>query len=65
MAGAGAVAVIVGQQWYYLRREGTSSLWEGIAFTGRDDTGTVDVYACYGKSKDFYPLLEYRVVEDI
>lgn len=62
---AAAVTVIVGQQWFYLRRgaDDGGTLWEGIAHTGNDDRVTADVYVRYDKhERDFFPLLEYRLV---
>ncbi len=51
---ADAVAVIVGTQWFYLKQnEPNSKLWQGIAFTGRDNTATAEVYIW----KIYYPLV--------
>ena len=62
---ADAVAVIVGQQWFYLRRSGDDDgkLWQGTAHTGNDARVTADVYVRYAKhERDFFPLLEYKLV---
>ena len=65
VAKAEAVAVIVGQQWFYLRRDEPSKAWEGVAHTGKDQRITADVYARYSDNdKDFFPLLEYMLVKD-
>ncbi len=62
---AAAVAVIVGSQWFYLKHSEDKKVWEGIAFTGRDPTASLDIYARYTSDlRDFYPLLEYRLTED-
>ena len=60
---ADAVAVIVGQSWYYLKSAEGSKIWEGMAHTGKDSNSTADVYVRYKESeRDFFPLLEYRLV---
>ena len=62
---ADAVAVIVKEQWFYLKKDSSGKLWEGVAHTGKDSTVTVDVY-CKQKdnARDFYPLLEYKILQD-
>lgn len=67
---ADAVAVIVKQQWNYLKREDNGNIWSGTAHTGKDgktgaDLGTLDVYArLKDHERDFFPLLEYNLVPD-
>lgn len=65
VAVADAVAVIVNNQWYYLKRQEDGKTWEGVAFTGRQADITADVYARFGSdTRDFFPMLEYRVISD-
>lgn len=65
VANADAVAVIVGQQWFYLKRDDEGKTWEGAAHTGKDIRATADVYARYRDSdSDFYPLLQYTLTRN-
>ena len=62
---AEAVAVIVGKQWFYLRREENGQAWEGVVATGKNAKLKAEVYACFSDNdKDFFPLLEYRLVKE-
>ena len=62
---AAAVAVIVGPQWFYLKKDDEKSeMWKGLAHTGKDESHCLDVYASFKhKPKDFCPLLEYDLVD--
>lgn len=61
--GAEAVAVIINNQWFYLKKAG--KVWEGVAFTGKDAAAAAEIYARYGSdTRDFYPLLEYKLIKE-
>lgn len=67
---ATAVAVIVGQQWFYLKQgesaeDKAKNIWIGVAHTGKEPRYKLEVYARFrGNNADFFPLLEYRLISD-
>ena len=62
---AEAVAVIIGRQWFYMKRDESGKIWEGIASTGKDPRIRAEVYVRYSNNqKDFFPLLEYKLVKE-
>ena len=59
------MAVIVKQAWTYLKKEDGGKVWAGVVHTGKDTKSMLDVYARTKDSeRDFYPLLEYNLVEE-
>ena len=41
------------------------NVWLGVAHTGKDTRHKLEVYARFkANDKDFFPLLEYRLIDD-
>ena len=46
--------------------EVSRNVWVGVAHTGKDTRHKLEVYARFkGNRKDFFPLLEYKLIDDI